>query len=269
MSLVKNEPSDAIDTPWPPARQDAVLHIGDALAVMGQLPAGSIDCIWTDPPYRLSNHGVTCVSGKRVSVDKAAWDESSGVALDHQFNQSWLLACHRLLTPSGTIWVSGTAHVYPSVGMAMQEIGFRILNDVVWRKPAPPPNLGCRCFTHATELLLWATKAPKGSPARHCFNYEDMKAENGGTQMQNVWTFSPPGAAEKRHGKHPTQKPVALITRCLRASTMPGQVVFDPFTGTGATGVAALQLGRRFIGCDTDAYYLRIAALRIAEVAGP
>ena len=241
---------------------------GDSLAFMDQLPAASVDCIWTDPPYLLSNDGVTCVGGKMVKVNKGKWDRSRGIELDHEFNRTWLAACHRILKPSGAIWVSGTLHVYLSVGMAMQQLGFRILNDIVWEKPAPPPNLGCRCFTHSTEILLWATKTQKGSKDRHTFNYEDMKAENGGKQMKNVWRFHTPASEEKHHGKHPTQKPLALIARCLRATTDPGDLVFDPFAGSGSTGVAAIRLGRRFVGCEQDKSYAQLAARRLSDAAG-
>jgi site-specific DNA-methyltransferase (adenine-specific) len=203
-----------------------------------------------------------------VKVNKGEWDRSRGVDLDHEFNRTWLAACHRVLKPSGAIWVSGTLHVYLSVGMAMQQLGFRILNDIVWEKPAPPPNLGCRCFTHSTEILLWATKAKKGGKDRHKFNYEAMKEENGGKQMKNVWRFSTPATDEKEHGKHPTQKPTALIARCLRATTDPGDLVLDPFTGSGSTGVAALKLGRHFVGCEQDKTYAQLAANRLTDAAG-
>ncbi len=133
------------------------LYYGDSLKLMADLPAESVDCIWTDPPYNLSNDGITCVNGRMVKVNKGEWDRSQGADLDHEFNKAWLQACYRLLKPTGTIWVTGTLHVYPSVGFAMQQIGFRILNDIIWEKPAPPPNLGCRWFTHSTELILWAT----------------------------------------------------------------------------------------------------------------
>jgi site-specific DNA-methyltransferase (adenine-specific) len=203
---------------WKSEQGKSYLQLGDSLAFLQALSAESADCIWTDPPYLLSNDGITCVAGRMVTVNKGEWDRSRGIDLDHEFNRTWLAACHRILKPGGSIWVSGTLHVYLSVGMAMQQIGFRILNDIVWEKPAPPPNLGCRCFTHSTEILLWATKAKKGSKDRHKFNYEVMKVENGGKQMKNVWHFSPPADEEKRLGKHPTQKPVALIARCLRAT---------------------------------------------------
>lgn len=251
---------------WTSDDETSTVVVGDSLAFMETLAPDSIDCIWTDPPYLLSNDGITCVAGRMAKVNKGAWDRSRGVDRDHEFNRAWLAACHRVLTPSGSIWVSGTTHVYLSVGMAMQQIGFRILNDIVWEKPAPPPNLGCRCFTHSTEMLLWATKARKGTRDRHKFNYDAMKAENSGKQMKNVWRFATPSAAEKTHGKHPTQKPVALIARCLRATTGPGDLVFDPFAGSGSTGVAAVKLGRRFIGCERERKYAALAVRRINDV---
>lgn len=244
----------------------AELYRGDQRSFLASLPEASVDCIWTDPPYFLSNDGPTCVGGRRRKVNKGEWDRSSGVTGDHDFNRAWLAECLRVLTPEGTIWVSGTTHVYLSVGMAMMELGFRILNDIVWEKPNPPPNLGCRCFTHSTETILWATKAARGSRHRHVFNYAAMKEANDGRQMKNVWRFAAPGADEKRHGRHPTQKPLALIERCLAASTMPGQRVLDPFAGSGSTGVAALRLGRRFVGCEIDEAYARLASARLRAV---
>ena len=239
------------------------LVCADHLDLLASLESDSIDCIWTDPPYFLSNGGTTCQAGKRVAVNKGAWDQSQGVAADHAFHRSWLAACRRVLKPSGTIWVSGTHHVYLSVGMALMELDFRLLNDIVWEKPNPPPNLGCRCFTHSTEMILWASKARKGASDRYTFNYADMKTDNGGRQMKNVWRFTAPGGAEKSHGKHPTQKPVALIERCLLASTQPGDVVLDPFSGSASTGVAALAQGRRFIGAEIDANYCKLADKRL------
>ena len=247
-------------------RDSSALYLGDCLELMEAMPDDSVDCIWTDPPYLLSNDGVTCVAGRMVKVNKGEWDRSRGVDLDHEFNRTWLGACHRILKPSGSIWVSGTLHVYLSVGLAMQQIGYRILNDIVWEKPAPPPNLGCRCFTHSTEILLWATKATKGSRERHIFNYETMKAENGGKQMKNVWRIPPPGKEEKRLGKHPTQKPLALIARCLRAATNEEDLVVDPFSGSGSTGIAALTLGRRFVGFEQDEGYAMLAARKLNRV---
>lgn len=230
---------------------------------MADMPANSVDCIWTDPPYLLSNDGTTCVAGKRVSVNKGEWDRSEGIENDHEFNLAWLAECYRVLKPSGTIWVTGTLHIYLSVGMAMMQLGFRILNDITWEKTNPPPNLGCRCFAHSTETILWATKAPKGSRHKYTFHYQEMKAENGGKQMKSVWQFPAAGRTEKKLGKHPTQKPVALIERCLRASTNTDDLVLDPFAGSASTGIAALSLGRRFVGCDIDPEYADLARRRL------
>lgn len=251
---------------WQSADEQSALYHADAFALMRSIPDDSIDCIWTDPPYLLSNDGVTCVAGKRVSVNKGDWDRSNGVDNDHDFNLSWLGECYRILKPNGTIWITGTLHIYLSVGMALMQLGFRILNDVTWEKTNPPPNLGCRCFTHSTETLLWATKAPKGSRHKYTFNYADMKAENGGKQMKTVWQYPAAGRDEKRFGKHPTQKPVALIARCLRASTNPNDLVFDPFAGSASTGVAAISLGRNFIGSELEQEYADIGRRRLANM---
>ncbi len=250
---------------WRSRDGDSLLLPGDHLAVLASLPDESIDCVWTDPPYFLSNGGTTCHAGRRTRVDKGGWDQSRGIAADHAFNRAWLTECHRVLKPAGTIWVSGTHHVYLSVGMAMLELGFRLLNDIVWEKPNPPPNLGCRCFTHATEIVLWASKAQRGDRARYTFNYDDMKHVNGGRQMKNVWRFTAPGADEKTHGRHPTQKPLALVERALLASTRPGDRVLDPFAGSATTGVAALRCGRSFVGAEIDPQYVALAVERLRE----
>lgn len=248
---------------WRGADGSSRLVQGDHLDLLASLDSDSIDCIWTDPPYFLSNGGTTCQAGKRVAVHKGAWDQSQGVAADHAFNQRWLAACKRVLKPNGTLWVSGTHHVYLSVGLAMMELGLRLLNDIVWEKPNPPPNLGCRCFTHATEMILWATKARKGSTDRYTFNYEAMKSANDNRQMKNVWRFTAPGKSEKQHGKHPTQKPLALIERCLLASTQAGDIVLDPFAGSASTGVAALMHGRHFVGAEIDPTHYKLAVKRL------
>jgi site-specific DNA-methyltransferase (adenine-specific) len=253
---------------WETAGSHVRLYCGDRLAVMAELPAASVDCVWTDPPYFLSNDGTTCIAGRRARVNKGEWDRSRGIAVDHEFNLAWLSACQRVLKPAGTIWVSGTFHVYLSVGMAMQQLGFRLLNDIIWEKPNPPPNLGCRCFTHATETLLWATPAAKNGRHKYTFNYAEMKKLNDGRQMKNVWRLRAAGRAEKKHGRHPTQKPVELIERCLRASTRSDDVIFDPFMGSGSTGVAALQLGRRFIGSEINERYFTLARKRLGEISG-
>ncbi len=254
---------------WVADNGNAALYIGDALELLAAIPEGTVDCVWTDPPYNLSNGGVTCVAGRMVSVDKGEWDRSRGFEADHEFNRAWVAECYRILKPTGAIWVSGTLHVYPSVGMALMESGFRLLNDITWQKPNPPPNLGRRTFTHSTETLLWASKAPKGSRHKYTFNYEAMREENDGKQMQTVWRFRTPSMDEKRFGKHPTQKPVALIDRCLRASTNPGDLVLDPFAGSGSTGVAALMAGRRFVGVELDEEFARIAEQRLCRIPPP
>ena len=253
---------------WRSADGESRVYYGDSLEFMAAMPEGSVDCVWTDPPYFLSNDGITCVAGRMVQVNKGEWDRSQGLENDHAFNREWLSQCYRILKPAGTIWVTGTVHVYLSIGMAMLQTGYRILNDIIWQKPNPPPNLGCRCFTHSTETILWATKAQKGSKHRYTFHYEQMREENGGKQMKNVWLFPPAGRAEKEFGKHPTQKPVALIERSLRASTNPGDLVLDPFAGSGATGVAALGMGRNFIGCEREFEYVELTTRRVEAATG-
>ena len=153
--------------------------------------------------------------------------------------------------------------------MAMLELGYRILNDITWEKPNPPPNLGCRCFTHSTETVLWATKAPKGSPHRYTFNYQEMRHDNGGKQMKSVWTIPPAGRDEKVFGKHPTQKPLALVDRCLRASTAPGDLVVDPFAGSGVTAIAGLRLNRKVKVCESEMSYVDLAVRRLQDETPP
>ena len=245
---------------WSAPEGRARLFHGDSLAVLGSLPAESVDVIFADPPYFLSNGGMTCRSGKRSSVDKGAWDQSRGAEANHEFNRAWLRACQRVLRPNGTIWVSGTGHVIYSVGYAMQQLGFKPLNEIVWEKPNPPPNLSCRYFTHATESILWAARDRK---SKHHFAYDAMRRINGGTQMKTVWRMTAPGKSEKTHGRHPTQKPLALLERILLASCAPEGVVLDPFNGSGTTGVAAARLGHRYLGVDLDREYLELTRRRL------
>ena len=238
------------------------LEVLDALAE--KFPDGCFDCIFADPPYFLSNGGITCHAGKMVKVDKGDWDKSQGPELNHEFNTEWLRRCQRVLKPNGTIWVSGTQHVIFSVGFAMQQLGMKILNDIAWEKPNPPPNLSCRYFTHSTETILWAAKNEK---SKHVFNYKLMREHAGGKQMKSVWRLSAPTKAEKEFGKHPTQKPLALIERCLLASTQPGDLVLDPFSGGGTTVVASVRTGRRGMGIELDARHLELSARRLAHAA--
>jgi site-specific DNA-methyltransferase (adenine-specific) len=256
---------------------------GDCIEVLEKLPPSSVDIIFADPPYHLSNGGTTCQSGKRVRVDKGGWDASHGIVQDHAFQASWLTACRRVLKPSGTIWVSGTQHVIFSVGFAMQELGFHLLNTVTWYKPNAAPNLACRMLTHSTEILIWASPM-KQKPLPHRFNYREMKARNGGKQMRDlwklaeenrlpepggdqvVWSIPTPAGREKTHGRHPTQKPKALLEQVLAASAGPGQLVLDPFAGSGTTGVAALEFGCRFLGIEREQTYLDLASRRLSAI---
>ncbi|MBI5788603.1 MAG: site-specific DNA-methyltransferase [Candidatus Schekmanbacteria bacterium] len=219
--------------------------------------------IFADPPYFLSNGGITCQSGKMVSVNKGKWDQTKGAAENHKFNLEWLKACQRVLKPNGTIWVSGTTHIIYSVGFAMQELGYKILNDIIWYKRNAPPNLSCKYFTHSTETILWAAK---NSKSKHYFDYQAMREQNQGKQMRNVWEISAPAADEKKFGKHPTQKPLQLLNRIILASTSEGDWILDPFCGSSTTGVAATSLKRKYLGIDMDEEYLELSQKRLKEV---
>lgn len=238
------------------------LYLGDALELLQDCKPASFDLIFADPPYFLSNDGISCQAGKMVSVNKGVWDKAESFEEVHSFNCRWLEACRRILKPDGAIWVSGTSHNIHSVGYAMQTLGYKILNDIAWYKVNPPPNLSCRYFVHSTETVLWARKRPKG---RHTFNYELMKEVNGGKQMQSLWHITPPGPREKRYGKHPTQKPEALLDRIVLSSTNPGELVLDPFCGSGTTGVACARHGRGFVGFDLAEEWLAVAAKRLKD----
>ena len=242
----------------------AYLYQANCLEIMDAIsekyPNGCFDMIFADPPYFLSNGGFTCQAGKMVKVHKGDWDKSQGAEVNHAFNLEWLARCQRLLKPNGTIWVSGTMHVIYSIGYAMQQLGYKLLNDIAWEKPNPPPNLACRYFTHSTETVIWAAKSQK---SKHCFNYDLMRKYNGDKQMKSVWRFTAPGSAEKEHGKHPTQKPLALLERCIEASTNPGDFIFDPFAGSSTTGVAALRLNRKFCGVEMEDEFVNLSIKRL------
>ncbi len=242
------------------------LYAGDCLEIMPRLHEASVDLIFADPPYFLSNGGITCQSGRMAAVDKGGWDKSRGFEGDHRFTLAWLGQCQRMLKPHGSIWVSGTSHIIHQVGAAMQELGFKLLNDITWVKTNPPPNLSCRYFTHATETIIWAAKNPK---SKHKFNYQDMKAMNGGKQMTSVWTIEAPRKQEKLFGKHPTQKPLALLNLILQAASDPGDLVLDPFCGSGTTGLAAAALGRRFMGIESDPAYVDLSRQRFMAQEAP
>lgn len=219
-----------------------VLHHADSLELLWQLPAGSVDFAFADPPYFLSGTGSTCRGGRRVSVKKGKWDEPQTSEQQRAFGLIWLAAVRRLLRPTGSLMVSGTSHSIHDVHTAaVGGLGMHVINEIVWEKPNPPPNLACRSFTHASETILWLRPSAR---SRHFFNYKGIKAENGGKQQRSVWRIGPPGKEEReRGGGHPTQKPRRLLDRCLLAACPPGGTVLDPFGGSGTTGEAAIEFG--------------------------
>lgn len=240
--------------------EDFKLLHGDALLLLKKIKSKSIDMIFADPPYFLSGDGITCSAGKMVSVKKGEWDEKIGIKDKHRFNKKWIRACKRVLKDNGTIWISGTMHNIYSIGMALEEEGFKIINNITWRKLNPPPNISCRAFVHSTETVLWAKKDIKR--IRHRFNYDLMKQTNGGKQMKDVWDFSLTKPSEKKCGKHPTQKPMQLLERIILASTNEGELILDPFNGSGTTGIVANKLNRKYIGIDKEKKYLDITIKR-------
>jgi site-specific DNA-methyltransferase (adenine-specific) len=244
------------------------LYNGDCLDILKTLPMESIDLIFADPPYKLSNGGFTCKSGKKVSVDKGDWDKSEGFTLDTQFHQQWLSSCQRVLKPHGTLWVTGTYHNIFICGFTLQCLGYHILNDICWFKPNTSPNLSCRYFTASHETLIWARKSKN---RYHTFNYLRMKEgefpeddlKELGKQMKTVWKIPKTPASEKICGNHPTQKPLALLNRVILSSTHVGDIVLDPFCGSGTTGVAAIQNGRKFVGIEKDHHFITISKKRL------
>lgn len=243
------------------ANDESVLIKGDCLEVLTYIQDESIDLIFADPPYFLSNGGITCKSGKMAKVDKGEWDKSYSLSDKHSFNKNWICECKRILSPKGSIWISGTLHNIYSIGMALEEEGFVILNNITWRKTNPPPNLGCRCFTHSTETILWACK--KETKSKHYFDYISMKEINGGKQMKDVWEGPLTSRKEKKEGKHPTQKPLYLLDRIILATSKPGDTILDPFAGSSTTGVAANKLGRKFIGIEKESEFFELSIRRL------
>lgn len=240
----------------------AKLICGDLFETLPYMDAESVDVIFADPPYFLSNGGISCKNGKMVSVNKGEWDKAGSSDEMHDFNREWLRLCRNVLRPNGSIWISGTLHNIYSVGMALVQEGYEIINNVTWQKPNPPPNLACKCFTHSTETIIWAKKCKKAKPY---FDYKLMKELNGGKQMKDVWVGTAPKTYEKRYGKHETQKPEWLLERIVLSSTRQGDIILDPFSGSGTTGVVAVRNGRRFIGIEKEEKYCDIAELRIRD----
>lgn len=234
------------------------LVAGDCREVMEQFEF-KFDMIFADPPYFLSNGGISCQAGRVVCVDKGDWDKGMKADEMDVFNEEWLRLCRDKLKDGGTVWVSGTYHNIFSVANAMAKLGYKILNVVTWAKTNPPPNISCRYFTFSTEFVIWARKDKK---TPHYFNYPLMKQLNAGKQMTDVWQLPAIGRWEKAQGKHPTQKPLPLLSRIILASTRPGAWIMDPFSGSGTTGIAASLCGRRFLGLEREENYLELSRAR-------
>jgi site-specific DNA-methyltransferase (adenine-specific) len=248
------------------------LYEGDCIEILKEIPEDFIDMIFADPPYFLSNGSFTCHAEKWVSVKKGDWDLGSGYFKNLEFHVKWLKECKRVLKPNGTIWISGTYHSVYQYGVALEINGYHLLNDIIWFKPNAAPNLSCRFFTASHETLIWARK---GKKAKHIFNYDLMKKgrweedplKKDGVQMRSVWSIGTPKPSEKIFGKHPTQKPLALLKRIVLASTNEGGIVLDPFTGSSTTGIVSFINGRKFIGIDTEKKYLDLSINRFKDLA--
>lgn len=206
--------------------KNSSLYCGDTLKILRKLQEKSIDMIFADPPYFLSNGGITCSSGKMVSVNKGNWDKSKGFKEDVKFHRKWITECDRILKDDGSIWVSGTYHCIHQITYILLEMGYNIINEVTWYKPNAAPNLGCRCLTASHETLIWAKKDKK---SKHTFNYNVAKELNCGKQMRSVWEISTTSKKEKEFGRHPTQKPLKLLERIIQISTNEDDVILDPF----------------------------------------
>ena len=240
------------------------LIYNDIFKVIKKFEDKSIDMIFADPPYFLSGNGITCSGGKMVSVNKGEWDKALTIKEKHKFNKKWIKECYRILKDNGTIWISGTLHNIYSIGMALEEEGFKIINNITWQKTNPPPNLACKTFTHSTETILWARKDLKN--VKYTFNYTLMKEINNNKQMKDVWTTSLTKPSEKKCGKHPTQKPLEILDRIILASTKEGDLILDPFCGSSTTGISAVGLNRRYIGIDNEKKYIELSIRRYKKM---
>src|SRR6267378_3112546 len=244
--------------------------VGDCIAAMASLPPESVDLVFADPPYNLQLQGdLKRPDDSRVDAVNDDWDKFSNFAAYDDFTRAWLASCRRVMKPNATLWVIGSYHNIFRVGAILQDLGFWILNDVIWRKSNPMPNFRGRRFTNAHETLIWASRdaAARG----YTFNYEALKAGNEDIQVRSDWTLSLCTGEERLKGKdkkklHPTQKPEALLARVILAASRPDDLVLDPFCGTGTTGAAAKRLGRRFLGIERDSGYAEAAKARIAAV---
>ncbi|MDE5657334.1 MAG: site-specific DNA-methyltransferase [Muribaculaceae bacterium] len=242
-------------------RDFTIVH-GDCFEVL-PLFDFKFDMIFADPPYFLSNGGISYQAGKVVCVDKGEWDKGGSPESIMEFNRKWLSLCREKLKDNGTIWISGTHHNIFSIANVLTELGYKILNVITWAKTNPPPNISCRFFTHSTEFIIWARKCPK---VPHKYNYELMKAINDGKQMTDVWRLPAIGRWEKSCGKHPTQKPLALLTRIILASTDEHDWILDPFAGSSTTGIAANLCGRKFLGIEQERDFATLSMNRRNEI---
>ena len=221
------------------------------------------DRIFADPPYFLSNDGLTVKNGKIVSVNKGKWDAATSYDYVNNFNRQWLTLIREKLKENGSIWICGTKHNIFSVGQILQELNFKILNIVVWEKTNPPPNFSCRYFTYSNEFIIWARKSEK---VPHYFNYAMMKKMNEDKQMKDVWKLPAIAKWEKEFGKHPTQKPLPLLTRIILASSKENDWILDPFCGSSTTGIAANIFNRKYLGIDTDQEFLDLGINRKKDI---
>lgn len=242
--------------------KDFTIIQGDCVETLSKFKFG-FDMVFADPPYFLSSGGISCQSGEIVCVDKGDWDKPLSPAEMDTFNYNWISACRDHMKEDATIWISGTHHNIFSVQQQLLKLGFKILNVITWAKTNPPPNISCRYFTHSTEFVIWARKSAK---VAHYFNYPLMKSINGGKQMTDVWQIPAIGRWEKSCGKHPTQKPLALLARIILASTRSNAWILDPFSGSGTTGIAANLLGRKYLGLEIEDSSLAMSKARRIEI---
>lgn len=262
-----------------------IIYKGDAFDILKKIPKNSIDMVFADPPYFLSNGTFTCKSGKRVSVKKGDWDLGNSIEENFKFHLEWIKLVKEVLKDNGTIWISGTYHSIYQCGFALQLLDFHILNEIVWYKPNASPNLSCRFFTASHESLIWAKKDKK---VKHTFHYKEMKEwkdnyskkflcnhcgkkssyeilHQQGKQMRSVWNIPATPKSEKSFGFHPTQKPKELLKRVILSSTNKGDTVLDPFMGSGTTGLVAVETDRKFIGIEKEMEYIYLAIKRIND----